>query len=180
MSKINKLGNEIKTMQKREKKREVENQCQRLNKESNPKQFFELFGKMASPVLNEGTTTLPRPLEDELGNRASTSQDKAFLFANRLQRVHQEPNFAGFDSRWKKTVEDFIAQNEKIYKVDENETYQQEEEGDESVLCKKVSLEEFEANLAKCKNRSAVGQDGISYFLLKKLRIKSLFKILYY
>ena len=41
MTKINRLGNEIKSMQKKEKRREVENQCERLKKESNPKQFFD-------------------------------------------------------------------------------------------------------------------------------------------
>ena len=50
-----------------------------------------------------------------------------------------------------------------------NDTYLQQELGDESVLCQEVTLEELETNLSKCKNRSAVGQDGISYYLIKKL-----------
>ena len=37
------------------------------------------------------------------------------------------------------------------------------------VLCKEVTLEELDSNLARGKNRSVPGQDRISYHLIKKL-----------
>ena len=66
-------------------------------------------------------------------------------------------------------MERFLGQNDRIFKVDQNENYRQNEFEDESTLCQSVSLDELEANLVKCKNRSAAGVDGISYFLIKKL-----------
>ena len=135
---------------------------------------FETFAKIADPHLNDKSAeSLQRPIEDELGNRASTNQDKASLFANRLQRIHQEPDYEGFDERWKSTVESFIEQNEDAYTTKPDKTYWEEEPGDDSDLCQEVSIEEFDINLAKCKNRSAVGHDGISYLLMKKLPIET-------
>ena len=170
MTKINRLGNEIKKLQKFEKKRDLERHCEQLNRETNPRKFFQTFGIVAQPIM-EGDIkqSSKRQIESENGSKASTSQEKANLFAERLRQVHQEPDYVGFDNGWKISVERFLEQNEKIYKVDKNETYSLEETGDDSYLCQEVSVDELDANLARCKNRSAVGHDGISYQLLKKL-----------
>ena len=173
MSRINKIGNDIKKLQKFEQKQELERHCQNLNKESNSKKFFETFRLISRPELKEQSSTTPRPLEDELGNKATLSKDKAHLFANRLQRIHSEPDFAGFSNIWKETVEKKIADHERTFKEKLDEKYDELEPGDDSTLCQEIDLDEFETNLAKCKNRSAVGHDGISYFLLKKLPKKT-------
>jgi hypothetical protein len=110
-------------------------------------------------------TLVNRSRDSQLGTRAYDSQGKANLFTNRLQRIHQEPDYKGFDEGWKVSVERFIEQNEKSYRTKRNDTYLQQELGDESVLCQEVTLEELEANLTKCKNRSAVGQDGSSFLI---------------
>ena len=169
MTKINRLGNEIKRLQKCEKKREMERHCHSLNSESNPHKFFKTFGILNQSLGNKEIRSSQKPVEDEIGNKAATGKDKAKLFADRLQRIHQVPNYAGFDEGWKNTVDDFVAANGKTFKTDKNESYSQEEDGDDSTLCKDVSLEELERNLTKCKNKSAVGEDGISYLLIKKL-----------
>ena len=170
MTQINRLGNQIKKLQKEEKKKELERHCNNLNKETNSKKFFKTFNIIANPIVNEESApTTSRPVQDETGTRAYNSQEKTNLFANLLQRTHQEPDYKGFDEGWKVSVERFIEQNEKSYRTKMNDTYLQQELGDESVLCQEVTIEELEANLTKCKNRSAVGQDGISYFLIKKL-----------
>ena len=163
MTRMNKIGNEIKRLQKTAQRAELERHCHNLNKETNAKKFFDTFGLLSKPILQENQScSLPRPLEDELGNRASNSQDKADLFANRLQRIHQEPNYAGFDDNWKESVESFIDNHEQAFKEKSHETYDQEEPGDDSFLCQEVKIDELEANLAKGKNRSAVGHDGIT------------------
>ena len=170
MTKINRLGNEIKKLQKKEKQRDLERHCESLNRETNSRKFFHTFGIVARSVTDgDAPPSSQKRIEDENGVKATTSQEKANLFAQRLQRIHQEPDYVGFDDGWKVSVERFLEQNEKIYTVDKNETYLQEEPGDDSSLCQNVSLDELDLNLAKCKNRSAVGQDGISYFLIKKL-----------
>ena len=170
MTKINRLGNEIKKLQKREKKQELERHCDSLNRETNSRKFFQTFGIVARSVMDgDAPSSSQKRIEDENGVKATTSQEKANLFAQRLQKIHQEPDYVGFDDGWKVSVARFLEENEKVYKIDRNETYLQDEPGDDSNLCQKVSLDELDQNLAKCKNRSAVGQDGISYFLIKKL-----------
>ena len=170
MTKINRLGNEIKKIQKNEKKRELEKHCQSLNTETNPKKFFRTFGILANPILNDETSTsTQRPVEDENGTRATSAKEKANLFASRLQRIHQEPDYVGFDAGWKVSVERYLAENEKIFKVENEKSYLENESGDDSELCNPVSVDEFDKNLARCKNKSAAGHDGISYHLLKKV-----------
>ena len=66
-------------------------------------------------------------------------------------------------------MEKFISENKNAFTTKADAPYNEREFGDDSDLCKRVSFEEFEENLAKCKIRSAVGHDGISYHLMKKL-----------
>ena len=174
MTKINRLGNEIKLLQKTEQKQKFYQHCQSLNTETNPKKFFDTFKLISDPIIKETpSTTSSRPVEDEDGNRAAISQEKATLFANRLQKIHKEPNNAGFCNEWKTHVNQYLSNNEKVYSINMDETYSEKEVGDESSLCQPVTIAEFEENLGKCKTRSAVGQDGVSYFLLKKLPTKT-------
>ena len=63
-----------------------------------------------------------RPVQDENGNVATTSQEKADLFANRLEKIHQEPEFEGFDNGWKVSVERYILENEKAFKCSPNDS----------------------------------------------------------
>ena len=170
MTKINRLGNEIKKLQSLEKKKTLEKHCVRLNSEKNSKKFFDTFALLAKDTLNnEAPSPVQRPIEDEWGNRASTGQEKANLFASRLQKIHQEPNHSNFDDNWKASVETFLQENRRAFETDMNETYVLPEQGDDSPMCNTVTLDELEATLAKCKNRSAAGKDGINYLLLKKL-----------
>ena len=116
MTQINRLGNQIKKLQKEEKKKDLERNCNSLNKETDSKKFFKTFSLIANPILNEELApTTSRPVQDELGSKAYNSQEKANLFANRLQRIHQEPEYKGFDEGWKVSVERFIEQNDKLY-----------------------------------------------------------------
>ena len=182
MTKINRLGNEIKRIQKFQKIRDIERHCENLNKQNDPKKFFQTFKKLSDPILN----TEPKPLRtqtvhDEWGNSAKTAQEKAELFAKRLEKVHQEPNFHGFNDGWKASVESYLRENKTIYETNPLQQYLETENGDESPLVQRVTIEELRKNLSRCKNKSAVGQDGLSYRLLKKVpdayleRICSLF-----
>ena len=169
MTKINKLGNDIKKLQKAESKKSLERHCKSLNSEVNAKKFFDTFAKIAEPIANPEPSSQPRPLQDEFGNKAILNSEKAILFGNRLQRIHQEPDFEAFDDGWKASVERFLEQNNRSYKVNMNDNYRREEFGDDLYLCHSVTIEELDGCLARCKNRSAVGHDGISYSLLKRL-----------
>ena len=47
--------------------------------------------------------------------------------------------------------------------------YLEREDGDDTELIQKIDIKELKTNLAKCKNKSAVGLDGIHYRVIKRL-----------
>ena len=51
MTQINRLGNQIKKLQK-EKKKDLERNCNSLNKETDSKNFFKTFSLIANPILH--------------------------------------------------------------------------------------------------------------------------------
>lgn len=170
MTKINRLGNDIKGLQKLERKHQLEKHCEQLSREVNPKKFFQTFKKVANPIINsEPTPSSFQIISDEFGNEAKTDQEKSDLFANRLEKVHQEPSYRGFNAEWKKSVDDHTTNNPGTFLVDPHSEYAVPEDGDDSPLLGEVTTQEIRYNLAKCKTKSAVGLDGISYGLLKKL-----------
>ena len=170
MTRINFLGNEIKKLQKQETKKDLERHCESLNRENDPKKFFQIFKKISNPIINtEPKPTNTRKIIDEWGNAANSSQEKATLFANRLQRVHQEPDFRGFNDGWKASVERYLSANQHTYELNPASQYLQAEEGDDSTLLKEVTVDELRENLARCKNKSAHGLDGIRYSVIKKI-----------
>ena len=170
MTRINRLGNDIKKIQKKERQNRLHRHCSKLNTEKNSKKFFESFNIVANPILQkEQPSSSTKPVMDDDGKTACTSQDKANLFASRLQRTHREPDFQGFDNSWKTKVEEYLNENEKIFKTKMELTYEEEEQGDDSHLIRPISIQELQENLAKCKNRSATGKDAISYAMIKKL-----------
>jgi uncharacterized protein (UPF0335 family) len=152
MTRINKLGNEIKFLQKQEKKRDLERHCEILNKENNPKKFFQTFKKISEPLLNSSPTPMrSQAITDEWGNSARLSQEKADLFANRLKKVHQEPDYHGFNEGWKASVERYLCANKDSFQTDPRLSYFETEDGDESVLLQEVSIEELRQNLQSAK-----------------------------
>ena len=170
MSRINKIGNEIKKLQKRARKEDFERHCESLNNENDPRKFFQTFSKISDPYTNSEPKSLTtRAIKDEWGNSAKTAQEKAYLFANRLAKVHQVPEFHGFNEGWKASVESYLQNNKKSFESRPLEKYLESEDQDDSELLQKISLQELKENLAKCKNKSAVGLDGISYTVLKRL-----------
>ena len=117
MTEINRAGNEIKKLQKIERKKELEQHCQRLNHENDPKKFFQTFSKISGNLDTEAKPLTTRAIKDEWGNEAKTSQEKANLFANRLKQVHQVPEFHGFNEGWKASVEQYIETNKTTFEV---------------------------------------------------------------
>ena len=165
---INKIGNQIKKAQKVEEKRQHETACSNLAKENNPRKFFQSIRKITGGT-NKGDGAFTRKIKDELGNIASTAQERVDLFANRLKHVHQTPDFVCFNDGWKISIERFIAANDKIYTTDPISKYLDPEDGDNSPLLVTPTGEEIQGHLRKCKPKSAAGLDGIGYNLLKRV-----------
>ena len=53
--------------------------------------------------------------------------------------------------------------------VDKSSTYDEREPGDDDPLLAVISVDEIVQQLRNCKNKSAPGEDGVSYVILKKL-----------
>ena len=97
MSLINRLGNDIKLIQKRQKRENIEQHCKSLTNEKDPRKFFQTFKLLADPIMKDTADLLSTAkVHSEFGGLAATSQEKANLFAERLEQVHQEPNYHGF------------------------------------------------------------------------------------
>ena len=163
---MNILGNHIKKEQKKERRKRHELACQKLTAEKNAYKFFQSVKTLTSS--ENGQSRFTKVISDELGNTAKTAKERIELFASRLERVHQTPNYEGFDDNWKVSVEDYITQNEIAFKTDPTIKYEESEEGDASPLVAPPTVDEVADHLSKCKTRSAAGLDGVGYALLKK------------
>ena len=100
---------------------------------------------------------------------ASSDQEKANLFAKRLQGLHSLQDNDIFGNEWKETVERHVTDNKKTFQVDMDETYSTYEDGDENPMMTQITTEEVLSQLRKCKNKSSPGSDGLNYLIIKKL-----------
>ena len=137
---MNLVGNQIKKWQKMEQRRRHEAACQRLSSENNPRKFFQSVKTLT--CTEERVTARTKVIKDELGNIASTAQERIELFANRLERVHQTPDYVGFDDGWKISVERYIQQNDMAFNTNPISKYLEPEEGDTSPLLTTPTEEE--------------------------------------
>ena len=164
-SQINRKNNELKRLQKIRHKQILMRRCHELNTEKDSKRFFELFN-----VIKGRTTTSASSSHIKDGTDiATTDQEKADLFARRLERLHQTNDDRAFNDDWKRSVEKEIEENKQIFEVDTSSSYSDPEEGDNCLSMSPITTEEILENLKRCKNKSAAGEDGISYVMLKKL-----------
>ena len=164
---MNLLGNRIKKEQKMEQRFRHERACKRLASENNPKKFFQSVRSLT--CTDEGVTVKTKRIKDELGNIASTAQERIDLFASRLERVHQTPEYVGFDDGWKISVERYIRSYDKCFTINPIAKYLEPEHGDTSPLVAPPTVEEVADHLRNCKTNSASGHDGVGYGLLKKV-----------
>ena len=162
---INKKNNDLKHAQKINKRQNIMRQCHELNREKDSGNFFKLFetikGKKKSHVnsgqINDGP------------DMATTDKQKANLFAKRLQRLHKTSENASFNKEWKSTVESHIKNKKETFEVNKEKPYTEKEKGDDDQLMAKITKDEIVNQLKKCKNKSAPGNDGLNYLILKRL-----------
>ena len=162
---INKKNNDLKRLQKAFQKRSVLQKCKELNMEKDSKKFFQLFNSIKGTETQSSNSCLIRDGEIT----AQTDGEKADLFAARLERLHQTREDSAFNSNWKRNIESYVEERRQIFQVDLSSTYIEKEAGDEELLLTPITKEETIASLKKCKNKSAPGDDGISYLMLKRL-----------
>ena len=164
---LNRKNNELKKLQRQKQTEDLRKDCQSLNQEKNSAKFFKLYDKIAGKSKKKDS--IYSAISDESGNLAETDQEKANLFASQLEKTHQTSEFSGFNENWRQEVESYVTSKPEIFKSEKENTYDDVEVGDSEPLMKEINAEEVIAQLGKCKNGSAPGEDGINYVLLKRL-----------
>ena len=162
---INRRNNELKRLQKVFHKRSVMRKCRELNMEKDSRRFFQLFNSIKGIESQSSNSCKIKDGNDI----AETDGEKADLFAKRLERLHQTREDSAFNSNWKRNIESYVEDHKQIFQIDMSSTYSQKEAGDEDLLLTPITMEEMNSCLKKCKNKSAPGDDGISYLMLKRL-----------
>ena len=162
---INRKNHELKKLQVIQRKQEIRSMCINLNAEKNNARFFNLFDKIRGKEPHEKVYC---DISDA-NKTASTDKEKANLFATRLERLHQTASDSAFDEDWKTTIESHIVTNEDAFLINPLNEYSESEHGDDNPLLRLITLDEIHEQLKNCKNKSAPGEDGLTYFLLKKL-----------
>ena len=102
----------------------------------------------------------------EDGNIATSNKLKAKTFASSLGKIHQINYDPNHDLHTETEAINFLNANKVVYQPLEQD--RQETEDDHPML-RKISVPEITKTLQKCKNRSAPGEDQISYLILKSL-----------
>jgi exonuclease III len=124
-----------------------------------------------------GVSSTARPvvsLKDSSGQMTSSSRETANEFARHLAAVHTTHEGPEFDKSFRAATERSIMRNHSVYTPSLDI---KPETGDDDPLVAKFTATEIHTNLVKCKTRSAAGEDGISYGMLKHLPAK-MFSIL--
>ena len=162
---INRKNHELKKLQKIQRRRRIRNMCEELNAEKDSARFFRLFDEIRD---KEPHSKVYCDIKD--GNdTASSDKEKADLFAKRLERLHQTASDTAFSSTWKELVESYIGAREDAFQVNATSEYSAYETGDDNFLLQQITSDEICEQLKKCKNKSAPGEDGLNYLILKKL-----------
>ena len=169
---INKKSKLLKKLQQQQHRADLTQKCHELNRTKDSAKFFRLFDELAKS--RKGKQCQSTPLRREDGSNVDTDKEKAEVFASHLEKCHQINEYHGFDKNWRNTVENYVKERRTAFQVDRNSIYAETEPGDDNNLLSDISTEEVIENLRRCKDKSAAGDDKISYRMLKKLPLKVL------
>ena len=113
--------------------------CEELNSEKDSARFFRLFDDIRGKESKKAVYC-----DDKDGNdTASSDQEKAHLFAKRLERLHQTGKDEAFSDAWKDSIESYIADRKDAFEVDATSEYTTRELGDDDSLLSRITLEEI-------------------------------------
>jgi hypothetical protein len=158
----NKVNREVKLLIEQQKQHDWKLLSTNLNN-NNPKKAWDTIKKVTGRTINPNTGK--KLLENEEGEKALTSSDKANMMAKHLKQKQSIPEDNFFDQAFRQQVDKYIFKNPEIFMPQISENYA------DHPLNNFVSLEELEAALKKCNSFSSPGPDKISYIMLKKLPV---------
>ena len=110
----------------------------------------------------------------ENGNIAATNKLKADTFAQSLGKIHQTHYDPNHDLNTETEVRNFLSAHKVVFKPLEQAKQETE---DKHYMLREINVLEITKTLQKCRNRSAPGEDQISYLILKNLDRENLSNI---
>ena len=143
--------------------KEKEKAILEMQYEKDSSKMWKRYNRLKAELLPSNATK--RPLINENGEKISSPADKAEIFAQRLEKVHQTPRHPLFDQQFEEDVNTFILEHESLFNEQAPSTNQ--EDIDHPML-QPITTSDFKGKLGKAKSSSAPGDDQVTYSLLKQ------------
>ena len=169
-NKLNKLVREKINQQKQDKWKEF---VSSIEAETNVSTFWNKFKSYSNSRLNPNLGKVTN-LVMENGNIAATNKLKADTFAESLGKIHQTYYDPNHDLNTETEARNFLSAHKMVFKPLEQAKQETE---DKHYMLREINVLEITKTLQKCRNRSAPGEDQISYFILKNLDRENLSNI---
>ena len=134
-----------------------------MQHERDSKKMWKRYNSLKNQVQPDNA--IKRPLTDENGEKISDPEDKARIFAERLEKVHQTPTHPLFDQQHHQAVNEYVQNHPNLF--NEQEHPSPEDDNCHPMLFP-ITTAEFKEKLQISKSTSAPGQDGVTYKLLKQ------------
>ena len=161
-NKLNKLVREKINQQKQDKWKEF---VSSIEAETNVPFFWNKFKSYSNSRLNPNLCQVTNLVMED-GNIATTNKLKADTFAESLGKIHQTHYDPNHDLNTETEARNFLHTHKEVFQP--LEQAKQETEDEHSML-REINVVEITKTLQKCRNRSAPGEDQISYLILKNL-----------
>ena len=169
-NKLNKLVREKINQQKQDKWKEF---VSSIEAETNVSTFWNKFKSYSNSRLNPNLGKVTN-LVMENGNIAATNKLKADTFAESLGKIHQTHYDPNHDPNTETEARNFLSAHKVVFKPLEQAKQETE---DKHYMLREINVLEITKTLQKCRNRSAPGEDQISYLILKNLDRENLSNI---
>ena len=169
-NKLNKLVREKINQQKQDKWKEF---VSSIEAETNVSTFWNKFKSYSNSRLNPNLGKVTN-LVMENGNIAATNKLKADTFAESLGKIHQTYYDPNHDLNTETEARNFLSAHKVVFKPLEQAKQETE---DKHYMLREINVLEITKTLQKCRNRSAPGEDQISYLILKNLDRENLSNI---
>ncbi len=144
-----------------------------IEAETNVSTFWNKFKSYSNSRLNPNLGKVTN-LVMENGNIAATNKLKADTFAESLGKIHQTHYDPNHDLNTETEARNFLSAHKMVFKPLEQAKQETE---DKHYMLREINVLEITKTLQKCRNRSAPGEDQISYFILKNLDRENLSNI---
>ena len=161
-NKLNKLVREKINQQKQDKWKEF---VSSIEAETNVSTFWNKFKSYSNRRLNPNLGKVTN-LVMENGNIAATNKLKADTFAESLGKIHQTHYDPNHDLNTETEARNFLSAHKVVFKPLEQAKQETE---DKHYMLREINVLEITKTLQKCRNRSAPGEEQISYLILKNL-----------